>query len=142
MGRLADRRSSPRRTAITRRRAAWPRRGVTVVQEEPVTHRLLACRLNGDDYRNRIRWIEDLTRCALRDYRRDDLTLHLTYSLEAYADVRLMIEQERTCCEFLSFTVQEKPDAIIVTVIAPKEARGTADMLFAPFIVGRSSPDS
>jgi len=35
-----------------------------------------------------------------------------------------MIEQERACCEFLSFTVQEKPDAIIVTVIAPKEARG------------------
>ena len=112
------------------------------MHEEPVTHRPLACRLNGDDYRNRIRRIEHLTLCALRDFQRDDLTLLLTYSLEAYADVRLMIEQERACCEFLSFTVQEKPDAVIVTVIAPKEARGTADMLFAPFIVGRSSPDS
>jgi hypothetical protein len=112
------------------------------VQEEPVAHQLLACCLSGDDYRNRIRWIEDFTRYALRDYRRDDLTLHLTYLLEAYADVRLMIEQERTCCEFLSFTVQKKPDAIIVTVTAPKEARGTADMLFAPFIFARSSPDS
>jgi len=109
--------------------------------DESATQRPLVCRLNGDDYRNRIKWIENLARRALRGYSRDDLKLHLTYSSEAHADLRLMVERERTCCPFLTFAVQQEPDAITVTVIAPEVARDSADMLFAPFLAGQSSPN-
>ena len=63
--------------------------------EDPLVHRPVACCLDGDDYRSRITWIENLTRRALRGHRRDDLRLHLTYAPEAVADVRLMVEQEQ-----------------------------------------------
>jgi hypothetical protein len=103
---------------------------------ESVACRSLVCSLNGDDYQNRIRWIADLTRRALRRHRRDDLTLHLTYASEVAADVRLMVEQERTCCAFLAFTLRAKPDAITVTITAPEAVRDFTDMLFAPFLPG------
>jgi hypothetical protein len=52
---------------------------------DELIHRPLACCLNGDEYRNRIKWIEDLTRRALRGHRRDGLKLHLTFAPEAVA---------------------------------------------------------
>ena len=110
--------------------------------DEAVTHRPLVCCLSGDDYRNRITWIENLARRALRGHRRDDLKLHLTYAPEAVADVRLMVEQERACCAFLIFILQQEPDAITVTITAPEVVQGGADMLLASFLAGQSSPDA
>ncbi len=110
--------------------------------DESATQRPLVCRLNGDDYRNRIKWIEDLAWRALRGYSRDDLKLHLTYSSESHVDVLLMVERERTCCSFLTFVVLHEADAINVTVIAPELVRDSADMLFAPFLAGQPSPDA
>jgi len=109
------------------------------VAAEPITHRPIACSLNGAEYRNRVQWIEDLTRRALREHRRDDLKLHLIYLLEARADVHLMVAQERACCGFLTFAVEHEPDAITVTVIVPEAARGAVDMLFAPFVAGHAA---
>jgi hypothetical protein len=110
--------------------------------EELVTHQSLVCCLDRDDYRNRITWIENLTQRALRGHRRDDLKLHLTNAPEAVADVRLMVEQERTCCAFLTFALQQQPDAITVIITAPEVVRDSADVLFASFLAGRSSPDA
>jgi hypothetical protein len=110
--------------------------------EESVTHRPLVCHLNGADYWNRIRWIENLTRRALRGRRHDDLKLHLTYASEVAADVRLMVERERACCVFLTFALLQEPDAIKVAITAPEVVRGSADMLFASFLTGQASPDA
>jgi hypothetical protein len=109
---------------------------------EPVAHESLVCCLNSDDYRNRIAWLENLTRRALRGHRRDDLKLHLIYALEAAADVRLMVEQEQACCAFLTFALQQEPDAITDTITAPEVVRGSADALFPPFLAGQFSPDA
>jgi hypothetical protein len=106
--------------------------------DEPVTDRPLACCLAGDDYRNRIAWIEDLTRRALRGHRRDDLTLHLIYRAEVAADVRLMVEHERACCAYLTFVLRPGPGAIAVTITVPEAVRSSADVLFAPFLPGKS----
>ena len=110
--------------------------------DEAATHGPLVCRLSGDDYRNRITWIENLTRRALRGHRRDDLKLQLTYAPEAAADVRLMVEHERACCAFLIFALRQEPDAITVTIIVPEAVRRSADMLLVPFLAGQSSPDA
>ena len=104
---------------------------------EPITHRPIACSLNGAEYWNRVQWIEDLTRRALRGHRRDDLTLHLIYSAEVAADVRLMVEQERACGAFLTFALWPGPEAIAVTIAVPEAVRGSADVLFAPFLLGK-----
>jgi hypothetical protein len=94
----------------------------------------LACCLSPGDYQNRIAWIEDLTRKALRNYVRDDLVLRLFYAPAYAVDVRTMIEQERICCAFLAFDLDQRTDAACVTITAPEAARASVDMLFKPFL--------
>ncbi len=79
----------------------------------------IACSLGATEYRSRIAWIENLTRQALRSHVRDDLVLRLSYTPEAAADVRKMVEQERICCPFLTFDLQQSPEAASVTITAP-----------------------
>jgi hypothetical protein len=94
----------------------------------------LACCLSPGDYQQRLAWIEALTRKALRSFARDDLVLRLFYAPEAVADVQTMIEQERICCAFLAFDIDQRTDAVRVTITAPEAARASADMLFKPFL--------
>ena len=79
----------------------------------------VACCLGAGEYRDRIAWIESLTRRALRRHARNDLALTLSYALEAVSDVRHMVEQERICCPFLDFDMNESPDAVNVTSSIP-----------------------
>jgi hypothetical protein len=70
---------------------------------------------------------------------RDDLVLRLIYKPEAAGEVRRMIEQERRCCAFLVFDLDQQPDALCVTVTAPEAAREAADVLFGQFLAGQAS---
>src|SRR5262245_7089975 len=97
------------------------------------------CCLSEPDYRRRIAWIEDLTRRALRRRRREGLRLRLAYAPEAAGDVRLMVEQEQSCCPSLTFELQQEPDAIAITITVPEAAQASADTLFAPFLAGETS---
>ncbi len=97
------------------------------------------CCLSAGVYRNRIAWIESLTRRALRSHVRDDLVLSLAYAPEAAADVRKMVEQERICCAFLTFDLKEEADCIRVTITVPQAARDSANMLFGHFLATRSA---
>jgi hypothetical protein len=99
----------------------------------------LPCCLSAGAYRNRITWIESLTRRALRSHARDDLVLSLAYASEAAADVRTMVEQERICCAFLTFDLKEEADCIRVTITVPEAALASADMLFGHFLATRSA---
>jgi hypothetical protein len=94
----------------------------------------LACCLSACEYQDRIAWIAGLTRRALLHHSRADLALSLSYTPEAVADVRKMVEQERICCAFLKFELDEEPDAIRVTITAPEAARDSASMLFQQFL--------
>jgi hypothetical protein len=107
---------------------------VSVSAEPP-----LACCLSMGDYQNRIAWIEDMARKAMRSHARDDLVLSLAYAPEAAADVRKMVEQERICCAFLMFDLKEEADCIRVTITVPQAARDSADMLFGHFLATRSA---
>src|SRR5690349_17472336 len=99
--------------------------------DKSVTHRPLACRLNGDDNRNRLTWIENLTRRALRGHRRDNLTLHLTDVPEALADVPLDGCARTGMLRVSDFRPATETHAINVTITAPEAVRDSADMLFA-----------
>ncbi len=94
----------------------------------------IVCCLRMDEYRSRIAWIEDLTLRALQSHVRDDLVLLLFYAPEAAPDVRRMVEQERICCPFLTFDLDQSLKAASVRIIAPEAVRDFADMLFGQFL--------
>ncbi|MGH6898019.1 MAG: organomercurial lyase [Geminicoccaceae bacterium] len=96
----------------------------------------VACTLTPGDLNSRLAWIAELTRDALRQHRRYDLVLQLTYAPEAAHRVREMVRKEQACCPFLTFDLREEPDAVRLMITAPEDARGAADTLFEQFVAG------
>lgn len=94
----------------------------------------IACTLTPGDFKDRLAWIAELTRNALRGYERHDLMLVLRYVPEAADRVDEMVRREKTCCSFLTFDVRQHSDEIRLTIKAPEEARVAADMLFEQFV--------
>lgn len=75
-------------------------------------------------------WIADLNRRFLREQRRNDLTLELTYAGAAREEVLEVVRSEQACCAFLEFEVHEEPCAVRVMI----RAREATDTVFAPFL--------
>lgn len=94
----------------------------------------IACTLAAGDFKARIAAIAALNARALRLAKRDDLTLTLTYTADAQAEVEAMVEAERACCAFLTFTTASGDDQVQVRITAPEAAREAADAVFAPFL--------
>jgi hypothetical protein len=101
----------------------------------------IACTLAPGDFDNRLAWIAELARDALREHRRDDLVLQLTYAPEAAHRVREMVRRERTCCAFLTFDLREDPDGVRLIIAAPEDARAAADALFEQFVATADAGD-
>jgi hypothetical protein len=95
---------------------------------------LIACTLTAGNFKDRIAWIGELTRDALRSHERQDLVLDLRYAPEAADRVREMVRKEQECCSFLTFAIREGLDEIRVTITAPEAARKAADELFERFV--------
>lgn len=93
----------------------------------------IACTLDTASFKERLGWIADLNRRALKASHRDDLKLTLSYDPSAIDEVRRMVAGEQTCCAFLGFDVVERGNAVIVTIKAPEGAREAAETLFEPF---------
>ena len=93
----------------------------------------IVCTLTPGDFKDRLAWIAALNRDALREKRRNDLRLDLTYAPQAAARVREMVEREQGCCAFLSFELSEHADAVRLSIAAPEAARDAADVLFEHF---------
>jgi hypothetical protein len=96
--------------------------------------RPIACTLTSGYFKDRIAWIGELTRDALRSYERQDLILDLQYAPEAAGRVREMVRKERECCAFLTFELHEDVDEIRLTITAPEQAREAAEQLFEQFV--------
>ena len=93
----------------------------------------VACSLTPQDYRQRIARMRDLTRDALLNHEREDLTLRLYYASHARSRVAAMVRDEEKCCAFMTFDIREDGVDVIVTIKAPEEARESADMIFEQF---------
>jgi hypothetical protein len=102
---------------------------VTLSNPQPI-----ACTLTAENFKDRMAWIGELTRDALRSHERQDLVLDLRYASEAADRVREMVRKEQECCAFLAFVIGEGPDDIRVTITAPEAARKAADELFEQFV--------
>jgi hypothetical protein len=103
---------------------------MTVTTSEPAP---VACTLGAGDFRQRLAWIADLNRDALRAQRRDGLRLELSYAPAALDRVREMVARERDCCAFLTFDLQQEADAVRLVIEAPDGARDALDAVFEPF---------
>jgi hypothetical protein len=94
----------------------------------------IACTLTAGNFNDRIAWIGELTRDALRSHEQRGLVLDLRYAPEAAERVRHMVRKEQECCAFLTFETHENPDEIRLTITAPEEARASAQVLFEQFV--------
>ena len=83
----------------------------------------IACTLAPGEFIDRLKWIADLTKDALRSRKRRDLELTLRYAPEAVERVRELVRRERACCGFLTFELHESQTEIRLTIRAPEEAR-------------------
>lgn len=93
----------------------------------------IACLLTGQDFKARLAWIADLNRRSLKEIRRHELQLTLTYDTQALADVEEMVAREQACCPFLSFAIRPDVSGVHLSITAPEEAREIADSVFDPF---------
>jgi hypothetical protein len=100
---------------------------------EPSNPAPIACTLGAGDLGERLAWIAELNATWLRDYRRDDLRLELTYAPDARDRVLELVRREQQCCAFLTFEVRETADAVRLIIVAPEAARGAAEAMFGPF---------
>ena len=99
----------------------------------------IACTLTTNDFDSRLAWIAELTRDALREHRRDDLVLQLTYAPEAACRVREMVRREQQCCAFLGFELNEDENGLRLVITAPEAVRDALDAVFDPFLTGSNS---
>ncbi|RDH77660.1 hypothetical protein DVS77_14910 [Mycolicibacterium moriokaense] len=99
----------------------------------------IACALSGADYRDRLAWIAELNRAALRSYRRVGPHVELVYDSAAAPQVYEFVRRERTCCPFLEFAVRLEDGTLTVQIDAPDQAADAADALFQPYLIGGST---
>jgi hypothetical protein len=99
----------------------------------------IACTLGPGDFRQRLAWIADLNRDALRAQQRDGLRLELIYAPAALDRVREMVARERNCCAFLTFDLRQEAEAVRLVIEAPEDARDALDAVFEPFQVRKAA---
>jgi hypothetical protein len=93
----------------------------------------IACSLAPGHFAQRADWIARLNAWALRDHRRDGLSLHLTYDQRAVGELRELVRREQACCGFLRFDMEETAEAVRLTITAPPHAGKAAEALLAYF---------
>ncbi|MDB5577440.1 MAG: hypothetical protein JWR80_2616 [Bradyrhizobium sp.] len=93
----------------------------------------IACTLTQGDLKEPVQWIRNLAHESLRDARREPLALHLTYDVSAASRVRQMVRKEKVWCAFLHFDLREDAGGVHLSIVAPEDARETANDLFAHF---------
>ena len=99
----------------------------------------IACTLGAGAYQERLAWIAELNRSALRGARRDGARLILTYDPRVATRVREMVRHEQECCAFLQFELNEVRNDLMLVVTAPEAARDVLDVIFDPFVTGSKS---
>lgn len=94
----------------------------------------VACSLAPTDRKSRLAWINELNAAALRDHRRDASRIELAYDPSAAPRVRELVDREKECCPFLSFTIREENGACILVIETPGDTGTDADELFAAYV--------
>jgi hypothetical protein len=97
-----------------------------------MTEAPIACTLSTEDYRTRLAELRAVS-AYLKDVRRGEGTVHLTYERVAANRVRDLVQKEQLCCAFLKFEMREEESGFHLTITAPEEVRASAELLFENF---------
>lgn len=95
----------------------------------------IACSLSATELPVRLAEMADLGRSALIDVRSEPLEAQLRFA--AGAGIRHRVEAvvaaESQCCAFLTMRVADEPDAVVLTISAPKGAEAVLAELVDAF---------
>ena len=92
-----------------------------------------SCTLPSHDFSERMLWIANLNRDALRSVERNDRSLRLVYAPEARDRVLMLAKKESACCGFLTFKTIVGRSEVILDITAPANAATAAQPLFEQF---------
>jgi len=94
----------------------------------------VACHLDAASFQQRTRRFAVLNRESLLESHRLDMSLDLTYSLSATAELHDLVRLEEECCPFLCFRLQPGETSIKLSITVPESARDSVNMLLEPFL--------
>ena len=94
----------------------------------------IACSLGAGDLNDRLAEIAGLGRDALREAELAGLRAQLRFARAPGIPQRLarIVAAESECCAFLTMTVREQADALVLTIAAP----GGAELVLEEFVDG------
>src|SRR4051794_27115068 len=95
----------------------------------------IACSLSAAELPARLAEMNALGRSALVGVERTDTTAVLRFRPGAQTSARLaaVVAAEARCCAFLDMALRETPDALALTISAPRDAAPVLDELVAAF---------
>jgi predicted transcriptional regulator len=95
----------------------------------------IACTLSGSELRLRRAHIAALGHDALVAARVEGTRADLRFATAAGVRKRVerFVAAERRCCAFMTFTVEEAPGEVVVTIDVPEDATGVLHELVAVF---------
>jgi hypothetical protein len=107
----------------------------------PNTDTPIACSLDAASLTERIGELRALGRDALlgAETAAGRSTLRFAPGAETRARLAAVVAAEATCCAFLSFTLADAPDAIVMTISAPEGAEPVVAELVAAVSAGRAA---
>ena len=99
----------------------------------------IACSLSAAELPERLAELAALGRAALVDTRTEPHHAQLRFAAgEGVRErVEAMVAAESSCCSFLTMSVSEEPDLVVLTIDAPEGAELVLDEMVAAF---RNSP--
>ena len=108
---------------------------------EPATKAPIACTLTPGEFKQRSTWLKDLSNRALLSHVILENHALLRYRLDARADVETMVKQERACCAFLKFDIEEMEDHLLVTIHPCDQDVGDLSVLLSHLIPDSTGQD-
>jgi hypothetical protein len=106
-----------------------------------MTHEPIACTLTVDAYADRLELIRRAGRQALERVERhnDHIELRFRHEDQIARDLVAIRDAEAECCAFLRLTLDERPDAIVLSIASADPAGAVVvDELAAAFVAGRA----
>src|SRR5256885_11449909 len=96
----------------------------------------IACSLSAAELPARLAEMNSLGRSALLGVERKEATAVLRFRRGAETSERLVavVAAEARCCAFLAMELPETPDALALTISAPRDALAVLDGLVAAFV--------
>lgn len=95
---------------------------------------VLACTLELHEMGPRVERLRRLAATSLQSHQFEGNVLRLVYRRDAATEVKAVADQERDCCRFLDFNVQEGDSGVDLTITAPEGVGPAAEWLFAQFM--------